>query len=100
MFCAMGHMKICQICFLYEKTVTGISYLDMHQKLLVPSLQENAILYETRQSTTPFSLRGEGISEHEVPQCLNQSSRSNNMVPQGHQIFFYGDTEISYTHPI
>jgi len=22
------------------------------------------------------------------------------MVPQGHQIFFYGDTNISYTYPV
>jgi len=96
----MGHTKICQMCFLYKKTVTGISYLDMHQKFLAPPMQENANLYETRQSTTPFSFRGEGILQHEVPHCLNQSSRSNNMVPQGHQIFFYGDTKISYTYPI
>ena len=62
MFCAMSQTKICQMCFLYEKTVTEISYLDMHQKFLVPPLQENANLYETRQNTIPFSFRGEGIS--------------------------------------
>jgi len=96
----MSHTKVCQMCFLQEKTEIGISYLDMHQKFLVPQLQENGNQYETRQSTTPFSFRGEGISKHKVPQCLNQSSRSNNMVPQGRQIFFYGDTKISYTYPV
>jgi hypothetical protein len=86
--------------FLVQEDLTGISYLDMHQKFLAPPMQENANLYETRQSTTPFSFRGEGILQHEAPHCLNQSNRSNNMVPQGHQIFFYGDTKISYTYSI
>jgi len=75
-------------CVSCTRRLTGISYLDMHQKFLATPLQENANLYETRQSTTPFSFWGEGILQHEVPHCLNQSNRSNNMVPQGHQIFF------------
>lgn len=39
-----------------------ISYLDMHQKFMLP-LQEDANLPETRQSTAPFSFRCEGISQ-------------------------------------